>query len=259
MRLRQALGSRYRNYVVREGGDWTVAVAYEPGLDETVTTISHQETRTEFQVAAHRGWMDFTRRLASVTTPSDEAAASAVERVVSYILMQELPRYHEAILLHAAAIVIDGEGYVFFGASGRGKSTVARLAAGVGQVLTDETAIVQLTSQGPEIVVTPFWGLGTTEHWIHQVRHRRVPLKAVYSLAHGVEFRWTRLSPARAVMAMLTSEKVATERSQSARAWLDVAARFVEQVPVYQLHFLPHRGLWPFLKLGLNGENRDQS
>ena len=68
--------------------------------------------------------------------------------------MQALPRLGTGLLLHASGIVLDGAGYVFTGASGRGKTTVSRLAAGraeVGrtEVLTDENVIIRLGAAGP--------------------------------------------------------------------------------------------------------------
>jgi len=57
----------------------------------------------------------------------------------------------------------------------------------------------------------------------------------------------TRLSPADAVTALLGTEKVATERVDSALAWLAVAGQLVERVPVYRLGFRPTVELWDFL------------
>jgi hypothetical protein len=74
-----------------------------------------------------------------------------------------------------------------------------------------------------------------------------VPLAAVYLLVHASGFELTRLAPAQAVMALLTTEKVATERADSAAAWLTVTERLVAQVPLYRLDFRPTAELWDFL------------
>ncbi len=226
---------------------WHVALTHDPSLEDTDSPwIRHDGPVTRFRVAAYAGWMDLASREATVSAPSVARAIFAVERLLIYICMQMLPREHAALLLHAAGIVFAGEGYAFFGASGAGKSTVARLAAGHGEVLTDENVIVRPGPEGPELLSTPFWGHSTPPEMIRCV-NRRVPLRALYMLVQAQEFDLTLLSPGQAVMALLTTEKVATERIASAVAWLAVVERLVEQVPVYQLAFRPTVELWDFL------------
>jgi hypothetical protein len=77
--------------------------------------------------------------------------------------------------------------------------------------------------------------------------NRCVPLVGLFSLAHAPELALTRLTPGRAVAALLDSEKVATERVESAAAWLAVAGRIVERIPVHSLAFSPTSELWSFL------------
>ena len=151
-----------------------------------------------------------------------------------------------------------GAGCVFTGASGAGKTTVSRLAAGraeVGrtEVLSDENVILRLGAAGGELCSTPFWGHSTPPELIHRV-NRRAPLAAVCILAHAADFRLDPLGPAEAVMALLTTEKVATERADSAAAWLAVAERVIAQTPIYRLSFRPTPELWDFLSTELPHE-----
>ena len=48
-------------------------------------------------------------------------------------------------------------------------------------------------------------------------------------------------------MALLTTEKVATERADSAAAWLAVAERLTARTPIYRLGFRPTPELWDFI------------
>jgi hypothetical protein len=93
---------------------------------------------------------------------------------------------------------------------------------------------------------TPFWGHSTPPELIQRVNHR-APLAAVCLLEHAPDFRLDPLGPAEAVMALLTTEKVATERADSAAAWLAVAERLIALTPVYRLSFRPTPELWDFL------------
>jgi len=136
-------------------------VAFDPNLNDTdAPWIRHEEARTTFRVAAYTGWINLTDHQAQVSTPSAVRAPSAVERTLAYILMQTLPREANGLLLHAAGIVLDGQGYVFTGPSAAGKTTVARLAAGYAEVLSDENVVVRETS-GPGVENR----LSETEKW----------------------------------------------------------------------------------------------
>jgi len=143
-------------------------------------------------------------------------------------------------------VVMRGQGYAFFGHSGAGKTTVAQLAHGYGQVLTDENIVLRLTNRGVALCSTPFWGHSTPPEMVRRV-NRSVPLAGLFALAHGPEFALTRLTPGQGIASLLTSEKVATERVESAAAWLDIAGRILARSPVHLLSFRPTTELWQFL------------
>lgn len=240
----------YEGYESDEEPEWRIDLQFDPSLtDEIPLAISHDGPVTSFQMLSHRGQIDLARRQAVVTTPTPERAHQALARVISFVCTQELPRRGEGLFLHGAGIVIGGEGHAFFGASGRGKSTVSMLAEGVGEVLCDENVIVLLGPEGPTLLSTPFWGFGTPEHRIRRVGRREVPLRALYSLHHSPNFDCRPLSPAAAVMELLSSEKVAIERPDYASDWLAMAERVARAVPLYHLGFRPTRELWDVLSL----------
>ena len=132
------------------------------------------------------------------------------------------------------------------------------VAAGRDEVLTNENVIVRLGSEvrlgsdlrrgaaGPALCSTPFWGHSTPAELIHRA-NRRVPLAAIYLLVHAPEFRLTPLAPAAVVMARLSAEKVATERAESAAAWLRVTEPLIDRTPIHRLEFHPTPELWDFL------------
>jgi hypothetical protein len=244
---RPALAERYAAFPGPARAAWQVAVAYDPALAVAPAPwIRHDGPVTTYRFSDHAGRIDLAARRAEISTRSEPRAAAALDRTLAYICLQALPREHDGLLLHAAGVVLDGAGHVFTGASGAGKTTVARLAAGRGEVLSDENVILRLGADGPELFSTPFWGHSTPPELISRT-NRRVPLAAVYVLEHTPDFELTRLAPAQAVMALLTTEKVATERADSATAWLAVTERLVAQVPLYRLDFRPTAQLWDFL------------
>jgi hypothetical protein len=272
-----ALWERYAAFLTTDPAAWRVTLTLDPGLSDTdAAWIRHEGPRTTFRVAAYTGWIDLAGRQAQVSTPSAARAPSAVERTLAYILMQTLPRECGGLLLHASGIVLDGQGHVFTGPSGAGKTTVVALAQGCAEVLSDENVVVRpapLTPQAwgeaalpscgavgrptpPEVgglggpgwnlESTPLWGFSTPPELIRRV-NRRAPLAALYTLAHTPDFRLDRLSPAEAALALLGTEKVATERPESAAAWLAAVERLV---------FRPTAELWEFLTATPNDQRR---
>lgn len=241
------LAKRYADFATTKAATWAVRLDWDPALTVTDSpVVEHEGDTTRFRVLSYRGWIDLARRLAVVSTPSAERSASAVERVLVYLLMQTLPREHDGILLHGAGVVWHGGGHVFFGPSGAGKTTMAQRAAGVADVLCDENVVVRTGEHGPVLLSTPFWGHSTPPAMVQRV-NRQVPLRALYALEHTTDFSLQRLSPGQAVVALSLTEKVAAERTSSAMAWLTVVGHLVQQVPVYRLGVSLRPGLWEFL------------
>lgn len=242
-----ALVMRYDGFLSAAPPAWHLRLAHDPDLAPTDTPwIRHQGPITRFRLFSLAGTIDLDARYATVHVPSPAWAPSALERALTYILIQALPREKDGLLIHGAGVVIDGRGYLFAGPSGAGKTTLTGLAAGIGEVLSDENVAVRLTEEGPLLYSTPFWGQSTPPEQIRRV-NRHVPLAGIYMLAHAPDFSLTRLRPAEAVAALLATEKVATERVESAAAWLAVAGRLAAAVPVYRLGFRPTAELWAFL------------
>ncbi len=243
---RPALAERYAAFPGPARAAWQVAVAYDPDLAVAPRPGSATMARSRRTASRITRGGSTWRPAGPRSARARSRAAAALDRTLAYICLQALPREHDGLLLHAAGVVLDGAGHVFTGASGAGKTTVARLATGRGEVLSDENVILRLGTDGPELFSTPFWGHSTPPELIRRT-NRRVPLAAVYVLEHAPDFELTRLAPAQAVMALLTTEKVATERADSAAAWLAVTERLVAQVPLYRLDFRPTAELWDFL------------
>ena len=226
---------------------WRVSLAYDPALEPPASPwVVHETQVTRFHIGPVSGVIDLAGRAAEVIVAQRGYAGSAVDRALSFVLMQELPRSHDALLLHGVAIVRHGHGLAHSGHSGAGKTTTARLAAGHADVLVDENLVVSLAGAQPTLFSTPFWGGSTPPAMIRRV-NRQAPLCALFLLQHGPEFRLEPLAAGDAVLALLTTEKVAVERVSSAAAWLATAEQLVARVPTYRLHFRPTPELWPFL------------
>jgi hypothetical protein len=248
------LAARYAAFVAAcNSPAWTVELRHDPDLvDPNPPWLRHAGDMTTYHVPGCLGWLDLELRRAIITTPALARAPGALERSLAYICMQALPRAGAGLLLHGAGVGLDDRGYAFVGPSGAGKTTVARLAAGYGELLCDENIIVRLEPTGPLLCSTPFWGMSTPPELIKRV-NRRLPLRALFVLEHAADFALIPLRTASAIVELLTTEKVATERVASASVWLSAAERLVAQTPIYRLAFRPTSELWPFLRAQLQG------
>jgi hypothetical protein len=138
------------------------------------------------------------------------------------------------LLLHAAGISYQEQGYVFSGPSGAGKSTIAQIFADEGAlILSDERVI--LRQQGSIITVsgTPWVGSGQYAAQASQ------SVTGLYGIAHG-EHRH-RLEPLSATktMSLLLQQAFLPHWDRMAmEATLDFLASLTAQVPCFNLAFL---------------------
>ncbi len=117
------------------------------------------------------------------------------------------------LVMHGSAQVVDGQGIICTGPSGRGKSTISRLFHGCGvPVLTDERPIVRpcTSPEGPGFRVygSPWPSLGGF------VMNASAPLKKIYFIEHGPEQVIAPLTTREAVLRLLDVALV---------PWLDAA------------------------------------
>jgi len=151
----------------------------------------------------------------------------------------------EAILLHSSGVSVGSRGFLFVGASGMGKSTVAELSKEYG-VINDEINILSPDPEGFRLHRSPF------NSYFSPKNGAAAPLKAVFLLAHADSCRLERVSPAQAV-AEITGQVVpplGLEHPFSpavANRMMAAALTLANTVPVYRLHFPVQGGFWPLI------------
>ncbi len=154
------------------------------------------------------------------------------------------------MLFHSAAAVLAGEGVIFAGPSGRGKSTRSKLldAAGV-PVLTDEWPIMRrLTaadgSDGPErfrVYGSPWPSAGRF------ARNASAPLKRLYFLEHGPVNRIEPVSRNEAIRRFMVSARVPWHFPAFLDPMLATINAFLAEIPCAVLHFKPTPEVVDFL------------
>lgn len=90
------------------------------------------------------------------------------------VLLARILAERHGFSIHASGISIKGDGLLFVGASGAGKSTVANLLKNEGQILCDENIIVRRWTEGFRIHGT--WSHGD----VTDISNAEAPLKAIF-------------------------------------------------------------------------------
>jgi hypothetical protein len=148
------------------------------------------------------------------------------------------------VLLHSAGLVSGGEAYVLFGPSGAGKTTAARLSAGVGRrVLSDDLNALLPAAGGPRVRQVPFAGdLGRAA-----VEPGSFPLRRLCRLEQGDGHRLRPLGPAAALASLLASAPFVNADPFRFEALADRLAALAAAVPVEVLTFRKEAGFWDTL------------
>ncbi len=139
---------------------------------------------------------------------------------------------HNAFILHAAGMKLAGQGVLFAGHSGAGKSTMVTLMRGAGEILCDDRIVVRRWPGGFRIHGT--WSHGD----VPDVSATSAPLRAILFLEQAKENRLVPLPDARErlerVLALLIKPLVSGDWWEQVLA---VIAKLVSEVPAYRLRF----------------------
>jgi hypothetical protein len=145
-----------------------------------------------------------------------------------------------AIILHSTGLVSCGKALVFFGVSGTGKSTMARLSA-ADTVLSDEAVIVHRRDHAWLASGTPFHselgaGSNTTAELAALVKLTKAPFNRCHALTE-------RMAVQELLKVAIVLDDQPAPKVQCAHNVLSA----VEGVPAYELEFRPEPAVWPFV------------
>jgi len=163
-------------------------------------------------------------------------ATYPVDRLIEALVYAVRDR---VLILHAAALVFSGRGFVCSGPSGSGKSTLARLFPD--NALCDEHVVVRLDGQGALLSSLPFW----------KGRRGTTPLEAIYLLQHATKNSRRRLPISDAVSRLRPQVVWPSFGKDIFREAFETFCAVLERVPVWELGFRPDEAVRSVLTGGV--------
>lgn len=199
------------------------------------TQVKLADGQMQYTSYFERGEVDFEKGLGRVEI-APQASMENFLRVIYAVLCLQ----HGGLLLHAAGVIRNGEGIVFFGPSGAGKTTTAGIAAQSARVLSDDLVIIRPHNGQYKLHGVPFRGA------MQEVQNPNVsaPLKAVFRLQQGVSHAIQPYTTLKAASELVAAAPFVVQEPRLGRKLIDVCTRLAQSVPVAQLNFRRDDGFW---------------
>ena len=152
------------------------------------------------------------------------------------LVFQHHLAWHQALVLHASGVLLDGHALLFCGTSGAGKTTLSQLwgrRRPDDTVLSDDRVVLRHRRGRPWADGTPWSGQGRLASTASG------PLAAVFFIEHGPDNVVTRCAPAAAAAELLARSFPPPWDARALGRALDTCAGATKKVPVYRLSFRP--------------------
>jgi hypothetical protein len=142
------------------------------------------------------------------------------------------------LLFHGAGIIHREKGYIFYGHSGSGKTTVCTLSSN-DLVLNDDLLVLMPGDHGWLAYSTPFWNPSQVKPANQNMR-----IQGFYRLVKDLSVFLKSMSPAQAVSEMIANTPVITGDPANLPVVLERCRQISAAVPQYWLHFLKSATFW---------------
>ena len=242
-KLYQLLAIRYHNYLSEKVSDRKIMLRCGPAAIEN----SHDHEVLEFQddllkvyASTYEGWLELETGHGSLVV-ADENPVNAIDyflRVVFSVLGFQAGGF----LFHGAGIIHNEGVHVFFGYSGSGKSTIAKLS--IDKVILSDDLVLIMPKDG-ELYVhsTPFWNVQDDNS--PPVMDKLVGL---YRLVKDRYVLLEHLTGGEAIAEMIASIPVVTLASNYASRLITCCSTILSAVPCYRLHFKQDDSFWEVIQ-----------
>jgi len=238
--LAEALRQWYRDFTAETTDNFILRIhltSETPAAPAAAPDASFLNGRIEVVEPGYHGSADLKARRAILHIASDQPLY-AVEYFLR-VMYAALAFEAGGLLFHAAGIARNNRGYCFFGYSGSGKTTVSRLSAG-DVVLNDDLVVLLPADDGWMAHATPFWN--PTQ--VRPMGRIAVPLVGLFRLVQDKVVYLEAMSSGQALAEIIASAPVISTHAGWSDQLLARGLQLLQQIPVYELHFLPDASFW---------------
>ena len=205
--------------------------------DEDVQ-VKRQAGQWFFQRGDFRAQWDPEAGRGHIRQSRNPYAIDSVLRIVHTLILAR----QGGFLVHAASAIRGGRAFLFAGVSGAGKTTISRLAPPDATLLTDEISYVRREGREYRACGTPFAG-----ELARLGENQSAPLSTLFLLEKGPENRIEPVAKSEAIRLLLRNILFFAEDAELVNLVFRSACKFVEQVPVRRLTFVPDERVWEMI------------
>jgi hypothetical protein len=166
------------------------AIFIEPEPGQFIIEASYEGDHLTYKSYLERGEVDLIEGRGYLEMSPQASVENLLRAVYAWFCIR-----NDALLLHSAGVIRDGDGYVFFGPSGAGKTTTSRLAARTALVVSDDLVIIRCDESGGTLYGVPFKGQVSDAPRANQ----KAPIKGIFRLRQDTSHYIEPLSPIKAV------------------------------------------------------------
>lgn len=208
-------------------------------LDLQVSDLPAMSSSNRINVYNHHllGTFDLSKRHAELVlreTIPLQSLGNFLRNVYTLLFFNE-----QGLVLHAAGIVRKKSAYIFFGASGSGKTTIARFSSGY-TILSDEHVFIKERNGLFKAFAIPYSG-GDVQKTCSKLKS--FVIKGLFSLVKDKDIYMRKMPTSEALAKLITIPNF-PQRFVALDSLLDRFKRLVESVPCFELHFLPDSSFW---------------
>src|SRR5947208_6049076 len=227
----QSLMERYNGFVASPSGSPLFEFDIElvpPGRisEEECVRVRLDAGRWFFQRSDFQAELDPELGRGRIRQAAYPYSSDSVLRILHTLLLAR----DGGFLVHAASALRNGRAFLFAGASGAGKTTIARLAPPDVTLLTDEISYLRPLNEGYFAFGTPFTG-----ELAEPGENLLAPVAALCLLGKGPENRLEPVGVAAAARSLLENILFFARDPELVNLVFESACDFVSRVPVFRL------------------------
>lgn len=167
-----------------------------------------------------------------------------VMRILGHLITVSVLHRYDGILVHSAGIILNGEGIIFSGISGAGKTTISRLWQKRGDVtlLSDDRIIIRKENGQYFVYGTPWPGEGRASS------SEKAPLKRVLFLSKAAQNTLILIEKKEALRRLVTQCFPALWDRRIIDFAIKFCAELVGDIPCFSFGFVPNESAVEFIE-----------